>query len=225
MKEFIEIEPSMIAADWARMGEEAKSCFDAGAKILHLDVMDGHFVPNLTMGPAMVRAIRRAVPEMILDVHLMIYNPDDYVEKFIEAGADEITFHLEATEEVEHVLHYIRTCGKRGGLAIKPETTETLLLKYLDKADKVLIMTVEPGFGGQQFLSDMLEKVSFIRNSAEKLGLTIDIQVDGGINYDTGRKSIEAGANRLVTGTHFFEQPDRKEAMRKYNALREFKKK
>jgi ribulose-phosphate 3-epimerase len=220
MKETIYIEPSMIAADWSRMGEEAKSCFDAGIEILHLDVMDGHFVPNLTMGPALVAAIRRAVPKMILDVHLMIYNPDDYVERFIQAGADEITFHLEATEEVEHVLNYIRVAGKKAGLAIKPETTETLLLKYLDKADKFLIMTVEPGFGGQEFLPDMLDKVRFLRENATKLGIEIDIQVDGGINFDTGRKSIEAGANRLVTGTHFFKQKDLAKAVVQYNELR-----
>ena len=223
-EEFIQIEPSLIAADWARMGDEAKSCFEAGVKILHLDVMDGHFVPNLTMGPDLVKAVKRVVPKMILDVHLMIYNPDDYVEEFIRAGADEITFHLEATEEVEHVLNYIRTCGKKAGLAIKPETTETLLLKYLDKADKILIMTVEPGFGGQGFMPEMLEKVRFLRESANKLGITIDIQVDGGINFETGKQAVEAGANRLVTGTHFFSNPDRKEVYRNYLELRKLRK-
>lgn len=224
MKEFVQMEPSLIAADWAKMGEEAKSCVEAGAEILHLDVMDGHFVRNLTMGPAMVLAIRKAVPQAVLDVHLMIYNPDDYVEEFIKAGADEITFHLEATEEVEHIIQYIRVCGKKVGLAIKPETTETLLLKYLDKVDKILIMTVEPGFGGQSFMPEMLEKVSFLRESARRLNISVDIQVDGGIDYETGRKSVEAGANRLVTGTHFFKQTDRKEAVRKYNELRKIKK-
>ncbi len=224
MKEFIQFEPSMIAADWARMGEEAKNTFEAGAEILHLDVMDGHFVSNLTMGPALVMAIRKAVPSAILDVHLMLYNPDDYVEKFIEAGADEVTFHLEATEEVEHVLNYIRVCGKKAGLAIKPETSETLLLKYLDKADKFLIMTVEPGFGGQAFMPEMLDKVKFLRDSAKQLDIEIDIQVDGGINYETGRLAIEAGANRLVTGTHFFKQKDKRETISKYNELRKFKK-
>ena len=224
MKEFIYFEPSLIAADWGRMADEAKSCFDSGAEILHLDVMDGHFVPNLTMGPALVKAVKKAVPNMILDVHLMLYNPDDYVEKFIEAGADEITFHLEATEEIEHILNYIRVCGKKSGLAIKPETSETLLLKYLDQAHKLLIMTVEPGFGGQSFIPEMLDKVRFLRDSATKLDIAIDIQVDGGINYETGKASIEAGANRLVTGTHFFKQKDRKEAVCKYNELKVFKK-
>ncbi len=215
----LKIEPSMIAADWARMGEEVKACARAGAKVLHLDVMDGHFVPNLTMGPAMVSAIRRASPELILDVHLMMYNPDGYIENFVAAGADEITFHLEATEEVEHLIEYIHKCGKKAGLAIKPETSVSLLLKYMDKVDKLLIMTVEPGFGGQEFMSDMLEKVQFLRETAQRLGISVDIQVDGGINYETGRLCVEAGANLLVTGTHFFIQPDRKEAFSKYMEL------
>jgi ribulose-phosphate 3-epimerase len=222
MNEKVFFEPSMISADWARMGEEAKACVDAGAEILHLDVMDGHFVPNLTMGPQMVRAIRKAVPNAILDVHLMIYNPDDYIEKFLEAGADEITFHLEATEEVEHCLNYIQTAGKKAGIAVKPETTETILLKYLDKAEKILIMTVEPGFGGQAFMPDMLEKVKFLRQSAQKLSIDVDIQVDGGINYETAKLSLESGANRLVTGTHFFGETNKKTAISKYNELRKF---
>ena len=222
MNEKVFFEPSMISADWARMGEEAKACVDAGAEILHLDVMDGHFVPNLTMGPQMVRAIRKAVPNAILDVHLMIYNPDDYIEKFLEAGADEITFHIEATEEVEHCLNYIQTAGKKAGIAVKPETTETILLKYLDKAEKILIMTVEPGFGGQAFMPDMLEKVKFLRESAKKLSIDVDIQVDGGINYETAKLALESGANLLVTGTHFFNETNKKTAMTKYNELRKF---
>jgi ribulose-phosphate 3-epimerase len=222
MNEKIFFEPSMISADWARMGEEAKALVDAGAEILHLDVMDGHFVPNLTMGPQLVKAIRKAVPNAVLDVHLMMYNPDDYVEKFLESGADEITFHIEATEEVEHIINYIQVAGKKAGIAIKPETTETILLKYLDKADKILIMTVEPGFGGQAFMPDMLEKVKFLRDSARKLDISIDIQVDGGINFETAKLSLEMGANRLVTGTHFFSQSSKKAAMTEYNELRKF---
>ena len=212
MKKRVYVEPSLIAADWGRMAEEARLCIEAGAEILHLDVMDGHFVPNLTMGPAMVEAIRKAVPTAILDVHLMLYNPDDYIEKFIRAGADEITFHLEATEEVEHNLRYIRTCGRKSGLAIKPDTSESLLVKYLDMADTILIMTVEPGFGGQKFMPDMLEKVRFIRGLTDK----VNIQVDGGITYETAKESVAAGANRLVSGTHFFKQSDRRVAVQRY---------
>lgn len=223
MKEnFIQLEPSMIAANWAKMGEESRRALEAGALILHLDVMDGHFVPNLTMGPDMVAAIKESVPNAILDVHLMIYSPDNYIEPFVRAGADEITFHLEATEEVEHVIDYIKKCNKKVGLAIKPETSETLLLKYLPILDKVLIMTVDPGFGGQAFQEEMLEKVFFIRQKADQMHLSLDIQVDGGIDFTSGEKSIRKGANRLVCGTHFFKQKDLKETILKYNALRKF---
>lgn len=216
----VQLEPSMIAADWARFGEEARACKEAGAEILHLDVMDGHFVRNLTMGPDMVGAIRRAVPGVLLDVHLMIYSPEDYIEAFVRNGADEITFHLEATEEVEFNLSYIRKCNRKAGLAIKPETSETLVLKYLDQADKILVMTVEPGFGGQEFMPEMLDKVEFLREQANKLGLDIDIQVDGGIDYETGKQSVLKGANRLVSGAFFFKQKDRKAAIAKFHQYR-----
>ena len=221
MKKSIVIEPSMIAANWACMGDEAKKCFDAGVETLHLDVMDGLFVPNLTMGPDLVKAIRKAVPTMILDVHLMIYNPDGFIEPFIEAGADMITFHFEATEEVEHTIEYIRKCGKKPGLAIKPETSENFLLKYMDSVDTLLLMTVDPGFGGQVFMSEMLDKVKFLRETADKLGISIDIQVDGGINYETGKASILAGANKLVTGSHFFKQSDLKDTYNKYCKIKD----
>lgn len=220
-KEFIQVEPSMIAADWGNMAEDARLSVDAGAEILHLDVMDGHFVPNLAIGPDLVAAIRRNVSKSVkLDVHLMIYQPENYIERFVKAGADEITIHLEATEEIAHALKYIKTCGCEAGLAVKPGTSETLLLPYLGEVDKILIMTVEPGFGGQAFMADMLEKVTFIREEMEKLGLKKDIQVDGGINFETGAASVAAGANRLVTGSHFFKQPNRKEGVDKYNKLR-----
>ncbi len=220
MKKPVVIEPSMIAANWACMGDEAKRCFDAGVEMLHLDVMDGLFVPNLTMGPDLVKAIRKAVPKMILDVHLMVYNPDAFIEPFIESGADMLTFHFEATEEIEHTIDYIRKCGKKPGLAIKPETSENFLLKYMDKVDTLLIMTVDPGFGGQAFMPEMLEKVKFLRDTANKLGISVDIQVDGGINYETAKDSISAGANRLVTGTHLFKQPDLKDAYSKYSNIK-----
>lgn len=219
-RDFIQIEPSMISADWAEMGKEAKCLEEAGIEILHLDVMDGHFVPNLTMGAQMVRAIKRSVPRMILDVHLMIYRPDDYIEMFVQAGGDEITFHLEATEEVAHTIDYIRTCGKSPGLAIKPETSPTLVIPYLEQLDKVLVMTVEPGFGGQSFMPKMLKKVELLRQIAKERGLTLDIQVDGGIDLKTGKEAILAGANRLVTGTSFFQEKDRKKAANSFNTLK-----
>lgn len=222
-KHFIQLEPSMIAADWARMGEEAISCQRAGVQILHLDVMDGHFVPNLTMGPDLVGGVRRSVPEMILDIHLMIYSPEEFIESFAAKGANEITFHLEATEEVAHTINYIKKCNCSVGLAIKPETPVSLVFKYLEELDKVLIMTVEPGFGGQAFLKKMLEKVKLLREQAERIGKKIDIQVDGGIDLKTGAEAIKAGANRLVCGTYFFNCPDRTEMVKKFNELRKLR--
>ncbi len=218
-EEYYQLQPSMIAARWEAFGEEALRCMEAGISMLHLDVMDGMFVPNLTMGPDMVRALKKVAPSLVLDVHLMIYSPDNYIEKFVEAGADEITFHLEATEDVAYNLDYIKKAGKKAGLAIKPETSETLVLKYLDQVDKILIMTVNPGFGGQEFMEEMLDKVKFIREKAEGEGFKIDIQVDGGVNLETGEKCISAGANRLVAGTFFFKQPDLSKAHEDFKCL------
>ena len=206
--DFFLLEPSMIAAKWSEFGHEEVRCQEAQIEMLHLDVMDGHFVKNFTMGPDMVLAIRKTVPDMALDVHLMIYSPEEYIETFIEAGANEITFHLEATEEIAHNLDYIRKCNCKAGLAIRPETSETLLLKYLDQVDKVLIMTVNPGFGGQKFMKEMLEKVKFIREKADQEGFKIDIQVDGGINLETCKQALDAGANLFVSGTTFFKEKD-----------------
>jgi len=218
-KEYFQIEPSMIAADWGRMAEEAKSCIDAGAKALHIDVMDGLFVPNFAMGTDLVAAIRKAVPKAVLDVHLMIYSPETYIERFVQMGADAITFHLEATEEVDYTIDYIRKCGKSPGLAIKPETSVTLILKYLAKVDTVLIMTVEPGFGGQAFMPEMLEKVKFLREQIKANHLKTTIQVDGGITLETGRECIKAGANNLVSGSYFFKQKNRNDAVKQFKEL------
>ena len=218
-QDFYQLEPSMIAGNWAHIGREAIDCQNAEIKILHLDVMDGNFVPNLTMGPDMVLAIKKTVPHMVLDVHLMIYSPERYIETFIESGADEITIHLEATEEIAHNLNYIRKCGRSAGLAIKPETSETLCLKYLDQVDKILIMTVHPGFGGQKFIKEMLGKVKFIREKANQEGFKIDIQVDGGINLETCKACLEAGANRFVVGTAFFTENDYKKIHNQFQML------
>lgn len=205
-KKNIRVCPSILAGDFAHLANEVKRVEEAGADELHLDVMDGHFVPNLTMGPKFVAAVNRST-SLFLDVHLMIYNPFDYVERFVEAGADRITFHLEATEDVEDTLDFIKRCNVQTGLAFCPETSASLIPKYLDKCDLILLMTVNPGFGGQAFMSEVLEKIAFTQEICDKLSIDIDIQVDGGINQETAKQCQEAGANVMVAGTFIFEAP------------------
>ncbi len=229
MKKHIRIEPSILSGDFGRLADEAKRLEDAGADSIHVDIMDGHFVPNLTLGPRATDAINRAT-SLFLDLHLMIYNPFDYVEKFIEAGADRITFHFEATEDVDDTIAFIRRCGCKAGLAFRPETSFAMVQKYITEIDLVLLMTVSPGFGGQNFMPEMLEKIRLTREYCDRnrirqggiyaqpeLNLEslppFDIQVDGGINLETGRQCVEAGANVLVSGNHLFSQPDLKKAI------------
>lgn len=210
----IQVLPSILAGDFARLGDEAKRAEDAGADALHVDIMDGHFVSNLTLGPKALASINRST-NLFLDVHLMMYNPYDYIERFVEAGADRLIFHFEATEHVKETLEYIRKCGVKAGLAFCPETSHEMVLPFLAKCDMVLLMTVNPGFGGQAFMNEVLEKVEFTREMANQLKLPLDIEVDGGIDDQTAQQCIKAGANVLVAGTHLYKASNMKEAITK----------
>lgn len=218
------IEPSILSGDFGRLTDEAKRVEQAGADAIHIDIMDGHFVPNLTLGPKAVSAINRAT-DLFLDVHIMVYNPFDLVERLVEAGADRITFHFEATEEVEETLAYIRKCNIEAGLAFRPETSASFIPKFLNQCDLILLMTVNPGFGGQAFMPEILEKVEFTREIVDELKIRkggvkpksdplsvppFNIQVDGGIDDKTAKLCVDAGANVLVSGTYLFGAPEMK---------------
>ncbi|MGB7979071.1 MAG: ribulose-phosphate 3-epimerase [Chlamydiales bacterium] len=221
----IQICPSILSGDFGRLADEAKRLERAAADGIHVDIMDGHFVPNLTLGPRALAAIRKAT-SLFLDVHIMVYNPFDYIEALAQSGADRITFHFEATEDVDETLAFIRRCGKKAGLAFRPETSFSMIPPYLEKCDLILLMTVSPGFGGQKFMPEVLEKVELARQYCDRHGIRqgglirpglslppFDIQVDGGINTETGRACVEAGANVLVSGHFLFSQPDLKKAI------------
>jgi len=202
------VAPSILSADFARLADEVREVEGGGADIIHVDVMDGHFVPNLTIGPAVVKSIRPHT-QLPLDVHLMIESPWDYVESFRQAGSDWITVHVEACgDKTSSTLKQIRDCGAKPGLSLRPKTPLNAIRSYLKEAELVLIMTVEPGFGGQAFMEDQLEKIQQL--SQEFSGL---ISVDGGIDGRTGAECVRKGANVLVAGTSIFGASDRKQAI------------
>ena len=197
------LSPSILAADFARLGEQIKEADEAGAEYIHIDVMDGVFVPSISFGMPVIRMIRK-VTDKLFDVHLMIVEPERYVKEIQSCGADSITFHLEAAEDADETIDLIRSVGCRVGMSIKPKTPVEAVRKYLHKLDMLLVMTVEPGFGGQKYIPESTERVRQVRQMADEMGLDLDIQVDGGITVDNARIVMEAGANVIVAGSAVF---------------------
>ena len=199
----IKISPSILSADFSQLGNEIKRLEEAGADLIHVDVMDGHFVPNLTIGPPVIKALKKH-SSIEFDVHLMISPVHEYIDAYSDAGADIITIHPEATNDLSASIKKIKDLGKKVGVSLNPKTKINVIKNYLNKIDLVLIMSVNPGFGGQKFMPEVLDKIVELKNIQKKQNIDFDIEIDGGINFENSKIAIEAGANILVSGTTIF---------------------
>lgn len=204
----VKIAPSLLSADFTKLAEEVKEIEAAGADILHIDIMDGHFVPNLTFGYSMVQALR-PISDMIYDVHLMMTNPLNYIENFAKAGSDIITVHTECDDDIDKCIALIHRLNVKAGLSVKPKTSPNALFPYLDKLDHILVMTVEPGFGGQSMILECLDKIALIKAECAKRGREIPVMIDGGVNVDNVQIAAKAGADMMVAGNAVFGAKDR----------------
>jgi ribulose-phosphate 3-epimerase len=209
----VKIAPSILSADFARLAEEIRDVEQGGADYIHVDVMDGHFVPNITIGPLIVEAIR-PVTKLPLDVHLMIEQPDRYIPAFAKAGADYLSVHVEACPHLHRTIHLIKEHGVKAGVVLNPHTPVEMIRHIIDDVDLVLLMTVNPGFGGQKFIPSVLPKIRQVAQLVKERGRFVEIEVDGGINAETARLCMEAGANVLVAGSAIYNERDRAAAIR-----------
>lgn len=208
----VKIAPSILSADFSKLGEEISDVEKGGAELIHVDVMDGHFVPNITIGPLVVESIR-PITKLPLDVHLMIENPDQYIESFAKAGADYITVHVEACRHLHRTIQLIKSFGVKAGVVLNPATPVQLIEPILEELDIVLLMSVNPGFGGQKFIPSVLNKIKQVRDLAIEKGVQLEIEVDGGVNEQTAPLCVEAGATILVAGSAVYNQEDRGKAI------------
>lgn len=215
----IKIAPSILAANFSKLGEEIKEVDQGGADYIHVDVMDGHFVPNITIGPLVVEAIR-PLTTLPLDVHLMIENPDQYIPSFVDAGADIISVHVEACPHLHRTIHMIKDLGVKAGVVLNPATPVDTIKHIIADVDLVLLMTVNPGFGGQSFIEPVMTKVKEVKKLVDAIGKDIDIEIDGGVNSETAKLCVEAGANVLVAGSAVYGKDNRKEAIERIRQAR-----